>query len=83
MAEFNYKQEPTPSFPLDPTKEHRSIWWIKRKVLPAPYWTRMLAGAQHERRFCRSKKLSATSPLALVSITLGRCGASCWRNAVL
>jgi sulfide:quinone oxidoreductase len=51
MAEFNYKQEPTPSFPLDPTKERWSMWFVKRKVLPALYWNRMLAGAQHERRF--------------------------------
>jgi len=51
MAEFNYKQEPTPSFPLDPTKERWSMWWIKRKLLPSLYWNRMLTGAQHERRF--------------------------------
>jgi sulfide:quinone oxidoreductase len=51
MAEFNYKQEPVPSFPLNPTKERWSMWWIKRKVLPGLYWNRMLTGAQHERRF--------------------------------
>jgi sulfide:quinone oxidoreductase len=51
MAEFNYKQEPTPSFPLDPTRERWSMWWVKRKLLPSLYWNRMLAGAQHERRF--------------------------------
>lgn len=51
MAEFNYKQEPVPSFPLDPTKERWSMWFVKRKILPALYWNRMLAGAQHERRF--------------------------------
>ena len=51
MAEFNYQQEPVPSFPLDPTKERWSMWWIKRKVLPSLYWNRMLTGAQHERRF--------------------------------
>jgi sulfide:quinone oxidoreductase len=51
MAEFNYKGDPTPSFPLDPTRERWSMWFMKRKVLPALYWNRMLAGAQHERRF--------------------------------
>ena len=51
MAEFNYKQEPTPSFPLDPTKERWSMWFVKRKVLPNLYWNRMLTGALHERRF--------------------------------
>ena len=51
MAEFNYKAEPAPSFPLDPTKERWSMWFVKRKILPNLYWNRMLAGAQHERRF--------------------------------
>ena len=51
MAEFNYKAEPTPSFPLDPTKERWSMWFVKRKILPSLYWNRMLTGAQHERRF--------------------------------
>ena len=51
MAEFNYKAEAVPSFPLDPTKERWSMWFVKRKILPALYWNRMLAGAQHERRF--------------------------------
>ncbi|MEO1003999.1 MAG: FAD/NAD(P)-binding oxidoreductase [Cyanobacteria bacterium J06638_7] len=51
MAEFNYKAEPAPSFPLDPTKERWSMWFVKRKILPALYWNRMLTGGQHERRF--------------------------------
>jgi sulfide:quinone oxidoreductase len=51
MAEFNYEQQPTPSFPLDPTKERWSMWWVKVKLLPSLYWNRMLTGAQHERRF--------------------------------
>ena len=51
MAEFNYTPEPVPSFPLDPTKERWSMWFVKRKILPALYWNRMLTGAQHERRF--------------------------------
>jgi sulfide:quinone oxidoreductase len=56
MAEFNYKQEPTPSFPLDPTKERWSMWFVKRKVLPSLYWNRMLTGALHERRFIPGAK---------------------------
>jgi sulfide:quinone oxidoreductase len=51
MAEFNYDAEPTPSFPLDPTKERWSMWWVKVNLLPSLYWNRMLTGAQHERRF--------------------------------
>jgi sulfide:quinone oxidoreductase len=27
------------------------MWFVKRKILPGLYWNRMLAGAQHERRF--------------------------------
>jgi sulfide:quinone oxidoreductase len=56
MAEFNYKQEPVPSFPLDPTKERWSMWWVKRRLLPSLYWNRMLTGAQHERRFIPGAK---------------------------
>ncbi|MFQ6538162.1 MULTISPECIES: NAD(P)/FAD-dependent oxidoreductase [Aphanothece] len=51
MAEFNYEQQPVPSFPLDPTKERWIMWFVKRKILPSLYWNRMLTGAQHERRF--------------------------------
>ena len=51
MAEFNYEQQPVPSFPLDPTQERWSMWLVKTKVLPWLYWNRMLRGADHERRF--------------------------------
>jgi len=51
MAEFNYEQQPTPSFPLDPTKERWSMWIMKSVVLPWVYWHRMLKGGDHERRF--------------------------------
>ena len=51
MAEFNYDQQPVPSFPLDPTQERWSMWVMKKDVLPWIYWNRMLKGAQHERHF--------------------------------
>jgi sulfide:quinone oxidoreductase len=51
MAEFNYKGEPVPSFPLDPTQERWSMWFVKRNVLPALYWNRMLRGYPHERQY--------------------------------
>ena len=51
MAEFNYEQQPVPSFPLDPTKERWSMWVMKTAVLPWVYWNRMLKGGDHERRF--------------------------------
>jgi sulfide:quinone oxidoreductase len=51
MAEFNYDQQPVPSFPLDPTQERWSMWVVKKTVLPWLYWNRMLRGAPHERRY--------------------------------
>ncbi|MEB3199987.1 MAG: FAD/NAD(P)-binding oxidoreductase [Synechococcaceae cyanobacterium] len=51
MAEFNYEGQPVPSFPLDPTKERWSMWMVKKNLLPALYWNRMLRGYPHERRF--------------------------------
>jgi sulfide:quinone oxidoreductase len=51
MAEFNYEQQPVPSFPLDPTKERWSMWVMKTAVLPWVYWNRMLKGGDHERRY--------------------------------
>ena len=51
MAEFNYEQQPVPSFPLDPTQERWSMWVVKKNLLPWLYWNRMLKGADHERRF--------------------------------
>ena len=58
IAKFNYKAEPTPSFPLDPTKERWSMWFVKCKILPSLYWNRMLAGAQYERQFVPGSRLS-------------------------
>jgi sulfide:quinone oxidoreductase len=51
MAEFNYEQQPVPSFPLDPTEERWSMWLVKKNLLPWLYWNRMLRGGLHERRF--------------------------------
>jgi sulfide:quinone oxidoreductase len=44
MAEFDYDGKPTPSFPLDPTKERRSMYYVKRYGLPLLYWGLMLRG---------------------------------------
>jgi sulfide:quinone oxidoreductase len=51
MAEFNYEQQPVPSFPLDPTQERWSMWVVKKNLLPWLYWNRMLRGEPHERRY--------------------------------
>jgi len=43
-AEFVYGGKVTPSFPLDPRRERRSMWWLKRYFLPFLYWRMMLKG---------------------------------------
>lgn len=48
MAEFDYNGEPTPSFPLDPTKERYSMFLAKAYALPWIYWNRMLKGSWFE-----------------------------------
>ena len=44
MAEFDYDLKPTPTFPIDQTKERWSMYQVKRYVLPALYWNRILKG---------------------------------------
>ena len=51
MAEFNYEQQPVPSFPFDPTQERWSMWVVKKNLLPWIYWNRMLRGEPHERGY--------------------------------
>lgn len=44
LAEFNYKNEMTPSFPFDQTKERYDMYLLKRYGLPFMYWNMMLRG---------------------------------------
>lgn len=45
LAEFDYDLNLTPSFPLlDPTKPHRSYWYLKKYGLLFMYWNLMLKG---------------------------------------
>lgn len=45
LAEFDYDLNITPSLPLlDPTKPHRSYWYLKKYGLPFMYWNLMLKG---------------------------------------
>lgn len=48
MAEFDYNGYPTPSLPLDPTKESYSMFLAKVYALPWIYWHRMLKGKGFE-----------------------------------
>lgn len=44
LTEFDYNKKPTPTFPLDPSKERYSMWLLKKYFLPWFYWNRMLRG---------------------------------------
>ncbi len=45
MAEFDYDKKPTPTLPLlDPGREHRAGWVLKRYVLKPMYFEAMLRG---------------------------------------
>ncbi|GHF63605.1 sulfide:quinone oxidoreductase [Deinococcus metalli] len=44
LAEFNYKNEATPSFPFDQAKERYDMYLLKRHGLPFLYWNLMLKG---------------------------------------
>ncbi|GAB3319070.1 FAD/NAD(P)-binding oxidoreductase [Hymenobacter humi] len=44
LAEFDYDNKPTPTFPFDQTKERFSMWLLKRYGLPWMYWNKILTG---------------------------------------
>jgi len=44
LAEFNYNNEPTETFPFDQSKERWSMYQLKKRVLPWLYWNRILQG---------------------------------------
>lgn len=44
LAEFDYNNKPAPSFPIDTTKERRSMYLMKAYLLPQLYWNGMLKG---------------------------------------
>ena len=44
LAEFDYSNTPTETFPLDQSKERWSMYQLKTKVLPWLYWNRILPG---------------------------------------
>ena len=53
FAEFDYDKNPSPSFPLDPTKERYIMWLLKKYGLPFLYWNRMLKGQPFERNLLK------------------------------
>ena len=44
LAEFGYDGKLMPSFPMDMTKERRSMWVLKKDLLPPMYWHGMMKG---------------------------------------
>ncbi|KAL4237534.1 hypothetical protein ACF0H5_002248 [Mactra antiquata] len=44
LAEFDYNLEPKETFPFDQGKERRSMFYLKRDVMPLIYWKLLLKG---------------------------------------
>ncbi|VDI75705.1 sulfide:quinone oxidoreductase [Mytilus galloprovincialis] len=44
MAEFNYDSLPLETFPIDQGKERRSMYHVKKDIIPMIYWNMMLKG---------------------------------------
>jgi len=44
LAEFGYDGKLLPTVPGDPSRERRSMWWLKRYLLPQLYWKGMVRG---------------------------------------
>jgi sulfide:quinone oxidoreductase len=44
LAEFDYDRNPQETFPLDQSRERRSMYLLKKYGLPAFYWHGMLRG---------------------------------------
>ncbi|XP_073981691.1 sulfide quinone oxidoreductase isoform X2 [Rhodnius prolixus] len=44
MAEFDYNLQPLETFPIDQSKEHFAMYWMKKNMMPFLYWNLMLRG---------------------------------------
>jgi sulfide:quinone oxidoreductase len=44
LAEFDYDNKPTETFPFDQSKPRWSMWILKKFILPWLYWNRILKG---------------------------------------
>ena len=44
LAEFDYNNKPTETFPFNQAKERYSMWLLKLKLLPWLYWHKILKG---------------------------------------
>lgn len=44
LAEFDYSNTPTMTFPFDQVKPRRTMWMLKTRILPWLYWNKILKG---------------------------------------
>ena len=44
LAEFDYNLQPLETFPIDQSQERRSMFYLKKNVMPFLYWNIMLKG---------------------------------------
>ncbi|MSR14201.1 MAG: NAD(P)/FAD-dependent oxidoreductase [Gammaproteobacteria bacterium] len=44
LAEFDYDLKPCETFPFDQGKERRSMYWLKKYILPPLYWQALVRG---------------------------------------
>ncbi|MCC7122204.1 MAG: hypothetical protein IT493_11670, partial [Gammaproteobacteria bacterium] len=44
LAEFDYDLKPCETFPFDQGKERRSMYLLKKHLLPALYWQGLIRG---------------------------------------
>jgi sulfide:quinone oxidoreductase len=45
LAEFDYDNKPVETFPFDQSKPRRSMWILKKYILPWLYWHKILKGS--------------------------------------
>jgi sulfide:quinone oxidoreductase len=45
LAEFDYNNKPTETFPFNQSKPRWSMWLLKKYVLPWLYWNKILKGS--------------------------------------
>lgn len=44
LAEFDYNLEPLETFPIDQSKERKSMYYMKKDLMPKMYWNGLLKG---------------------------------------
>ena len=42
LAEFDYNGEPLETFPINQGKERRTMWFMKKDIVPFLYWNMLI-----------------------------------------